>query len=480
MKESCLLYNVVPLLLFLLAIGGLSGCAQQGPAVKRDQSSLSLQDSPGDVKISVFMSLKDQLGPSLMMQVDGLELFAGEAWVPLSLSRREITSREIVTTGQIIVGRGGVPAGRYRKLRLRIKKAALERLGENIFLATDEPFFDFILPADLALRKGDSSSLFLTWDTASSVQNKAMFMPKMNVATQSIPLTTDLAYVACPEINTLYIIRTDKNRVCGSIGISGGPVCLAANVKRNRLYVLSPGDSSIKIIELTSNRQLDQMRIPHIQQATYMAVSPDGDWAYILDEKGDQLLRLDLNSGGLAGSIRLGSRPRFVTYLENENFLAVSTAYSQEVLFLDPDTLSILKTFSTGGSPDGVIVQDGVLYIAEDSTSTVTAYDLNRGGSQYRVNVGRRPRRFVFANNRLYLSNYGSGSVSILRAGQLNVLRELKVGDRPYEMVVYPARQWLYVGEQAGRGISVIDLSSSKVVQTIELGTSVSDLVLVN
>ncbi len=464
--------------LFLLLV--FTGCVPGGPAGGDSLTLFKFQETGGEARLSVFMNLKEPSGPSIWMEIDEVEVLTGERWLPIGTARKEISSKELGASGQLLVARGGVDAGSIKRLRLKINKAALERDGQKIFLALDTPVLEMALADELTLRKGESACLFIRWDTSSSVRNVALFAPQMAVDRQSIPLTTDLAYVACPDIDTVYIIRTDQNRVCGSIGVSGGPTCLEVNVARNRLYVLSPGESSIAILELTSNRALDNVRIPHVQQATYMAVSPDGEWAYILDERGDQLLRLNLVTGVLADTVRLGSRPRFITYLAKENLLAVSSAYAQKVVFLDPHTLATVQTIATGGSPDGLAVADNLIYIAERTTNTVAIYDTISGRSRARVNVGIMPTRLISGNNNMYLANSGSGTISILRPGQLNVLREIRLGGRPYEMAVYSDRQWLYVGDQEGRGVSVIDLSSNRVVRTIELAAQTSGLALVN
>jgi DNA-binding beta-propeller fold protein YncE len=87
-----------------------------------------------------------------------------------------------------------------------------------------------------------------------------------------------------------------------------------------------------------------------------MTLSPDGIWAYILDERGHYLIRMDLRSGSLAGRVRLGNRPEYVIYLPDHQRLAVSMALSQTVFLLNPEDLTIMETVSVGSSPQGLLV----------------------------------------------------------------------------------------------------------------------------
>jgi DNA-binding beta-propeller fold protein YncE len=426
------------------------------------------------------LQVKEPDGPLLWMKIKNLEVRSDTSWLPVRAARQELQSQEIAASGQIFAGRGGVPAGRYQAMRFTVEEGALEREGKRIFLALDNPVVEINFPAELTLAKEDSPSLFLTWDTSQSLQGMALLSPKMTIATQSIPLVSDLAYVSCPEQDTIYIIRTDRNMVCGSIGVSGKPGSIIANPAQNRLFVLARQEATVKILELTANRQIDQIRVPLSAKPTYMTVSPDAKWAYLLDEMGNSLLRLNLQTGVLGGQARTGSRPKFILYMEEQNLLAVSSAYSQKIFLLDPVSLAIVRTIDTGGTPDGLFVRDNYLYVAESSSNSVSVFELPGGRNKGRFNVGSKPRRFAFSNNHIYIANSGGGTVSVFRPGQLNISRDVRVGGMPFEMDVSPARQWLYVCDAHSGGVTVIDLSLNKVVGRIELGAVPDTLEVIN
>lgn len=480
MKARLAGVNIISHLLFLLCgIFSLAGC-QQGGAVGGDSlSGAAFQESSGDARLSVFLRLKEPEGPNLWMKISNLEVESYNTWFPLRTIREEIQRQDVRSNGQILAGRGGVPAGQYQRIRFTVEKAALDRDGEMIFLSVDNPVVEINFPVELNLAKGDSTSLFLTWDTAGSMQGTAILHPNMSLNLQSIPLVTDLAYVSCPALDTIYIIRTDLNMVCGSIGISGKPTTIAANLAANRLFVLAPKDSAVKTFELTSNSLIDQIRIPLSVKATYMTVSSDGKKAYLLDEMGNNLLRLDMQTGTVDGQIRIGSRPKYMLYLEDQNLIAISCAYAQKVYFVDATSLTVVNTVDTGGTPDGMLARDNYLFVAESSSNSVSVFELPGGRNKFRINVGIKPRRLVFGNSHIYISNYGSGNISLMKPGQLNASRGIQVGGMPFGMDVSLIRQWLYVGDEYKGGVSVIDLSSNKVAGWIELGAAPDTFVVV-
>ncbi|MFZ5760853.1 MAG: hypothetical protein ACOY32_14650 [Thermodesulfobacteriota bacterium] len=475
------LYPIRSLLLSLAAlvlIVVVAGC-QSGGGASGTGTLLRMEERKGDGRLSVFLAVKGE-GPSLWMKIHSVEVLSGGTWYPLTPAREELTSDEIRANGQILLARGGLPGGTYQALRFSMDKAAVARDGKQIFLAINTPVLAVDFPGDLTLARDDSTSLFLTWDTENSLESTALFTPQLDAGMQRIPIVNDLAYVTCPDLDTIYIIRTDTNAVCGSIGVTGAPGSIVADVERNRIYVLAVRQSAIKVLELTSNLQIDLLRLPLTVKPTYMTVAPDGKTAYLLDETGNNLLSVNLQSGMITAQMRLGSRPKYLLFAETLNQLVVSSSFGQKVFFLDPTTLATVRTIDTGGSPDGLLVENNTLYVAESSSNAVSIFELPSGRSKGRLTVGSKPRRFVANNNQVYVANFGGGSLSILRPGQISVARDIRVGGNPFEMDSVQARQWLYVNDSASGSILVVDLSTNRVVKRIELGTVPEDLAVVN
>ncbi len=203
-----------------------------------------------------------------------------------------------------------------------------------------------------------------------------------------------------------------------------------------------------------------------------MTLSPDGLWAYILDERGNYVVRMDLQSGSLAERVHLGQRPQYAAYLPDQQRLAVSSSLSQVVFLLDPVTLTTMDAVPVGSSPQGLVAWNHLLYIAESGSNTVSVYDLDARQVRGRINVGLSPRRLLLSMNNIYVSNYSGGSVSVLLPGQLSVMKKIPVGDAPLEMVSSVGRRWLYVGNQKSQDLTVIELTSNRVWGQIALGAA--------
>jgi YVTN family beta-propeller protein len=193
-------------------------------------------------------------------------------------------------------------------------------------------------------------------------------------------------------------------------------------------------------------------------------------WAYVLDERNNYLSRLDLLTGSLSARVHTNYRPQYLTYLVNRNLLAVSSALSQSVSLHDPLSLAEVGSIRTSSSPDGLMVANNLLWIAESGANTVSTYDLVTNQILPRLSVGFTPRRLLDNGSQIYVSNYDEGSISVILPGQSGVSRVISGLGRPLEMAFSQTYQRLYVTDEKALGLAVIDTANDQFTGYINLG----------
>ncbi|HDD52545.1 MAG TPA: YncE family protein [Thermosulfidibacter takaii] len=424
----------------------------------------------GGTRVSVYLALKSPVSAPVWFKLKGLAVAQdGEDWTELKARVREVDSSK-VGRGQVFLGIFEIPRGSYTRLRLTLEKAALKKDGKLMLLSLAQKEAEFRISPPLNLRDGDSTCLFLTWDVDASVKGGFSFEPVIHVKPQAIPIASELLYVTCDDIDTLYVIRADKNWVVGSLGLGGGPKGLKIDKDLNRLYVVDSKSRDIKVVELSTNRVVDSIMLPFVLEPTFIELSPDGAKAYVTDKKGNYLLKLDLSSGSVEGEAELGHGLYYPLYVEDEGVLAVSSLLSQLVYLVDPADLRVRQEVRVGVSPEGLLVHQGYLYVADRGSGTVTVYSFREGRVLGRVNVGAQPRRIVGSGSKVYVSNYGEGTLSILLPGRTVVFRKIAIGGTPLDMAVCERRRWLYVLDRDAKKVKVLGLTSERLVTAIPLG----------
>ncbi|NOX80448.1 MAG: hypothetical protein GXP57_05075 [Deltaproteobacteria bacterium] len=462
---------------FLLVL--VAGCAASGGSAQKTAPSFGAAGQQG--LLSLFLNLKESNGPALTMTIASIEVLSGNGvWVSVAAAPLEIKAGEI-RGGQKFLARAALPTGTYSRLRFTLAGAFIAKgAGKRLGLALKEPQVVMVLHQPLYVSGGDSKSLFLTWDTRASLHDN-VFRPVILVAPRLKNMIADVAYVACPDINTVFMFRTDRNRVCDSMGIRGGPTYLFKDPRQqsDTVYALTGRRTEINIISPAANKVVEQYGLPMSSEASFMALSPDGRWGYIVDQQQGDVVRMDMSTGRVADRVHLGYQPSYIIYLKKYNLLAVSLSLSQTVVLLDAETLSRTAAISTGPRPEGLWDSGGKwLYIAESGSNSVLFYDLENNEIVKRILVGFSPRRIISNNYSIYVTNYDSSSISVLRPGQLGPSWTIPLPGRPLEIADAPNNKWIYVGNEQGNCITVVDPGSSRVVGKIELGAKPMGIVV--
>jgi len=477
-KKSWLSYCHLVLMFIIMAVlgscqPGLNPASQPTADLKRDGND--------SARLSLFLNLKEPTGPGIRLEISNIEIFAENAWLPITEGPLVLDSKEI-SANQVFLGGRWLPPGIYERLRFSLNKGSVLQSQGKFEAVSFDPFLvELSFPAPFPLNKNDSQSLFLTWDVQETLTGGAdRLLPALTITLPLKQMIADLIYVACPDIDTIFIIRTDKNWVADSFGIRGRPTYLAIDVdpSRQRLYVFASRDSTIKVVNISSQRIVDTFYIPNIGVNAFMTVNPDAGSAYVFDERNNNLNRLDLFTGNLLTRLRLGYRPQYATYLSVSNLLAVSSSFSQFISIHDPVNLNQIRNIACN-SPDGLLSLDNLLYIAESGSNSVSIYDFASNRMLSRLTVGYTPRRLLYNGDKIYVSNYDSGSLSVIMPGQLGVSREIFGLGQPLEMAFNQNNRWLYVTDDQKNGVAVIDTTTDLLMNYLNLGAQPAGMAVI-
>ena len=456
--------------LFLLLF--MVSCALPEQGLRQSLQYTEVPNQAGHARLNSFFALKDSRAPAVRLHIDDVSVLAGHHWLPLT-SQPLVIDSEQLADAQMFLGAIVLPPGTYSQIRFTFTsvqigdEAGVWRDSDEVPAPVDIPLLETIhLAAD------SSSALFFSWDVEKSLTPGGGFVPALQATTAIRQLPIDLLYVSCPDIDTVFVVRADTNRVVDAFGLSGGPTWI--NVVQTGgdgfLYVLAARDRQVKVVDLSTYRVVDFFPAPLNDSPGFMQLDAAARVAFLLDEKSGYISRMDLRSGYIEARTYLGYQPHFATYIEEKNLLVVSLALSQKVLLLDADTLKSRGELSTGGRPQGLLFADGLLYVAEQGDDTVGIFDLNSRRNLGRIVVGQGPMRIVDTDNQIYVSHRVSTSVAALMPGQLTVFREIDDMGRTGEMAYYPTFRRLYVADEQSGGLAVIDVNANLIIGRVGFG----------
>jgi YVTN family beta-propeller protein len=119
-------------------------------------------------------------------------------------------------------------------------------------------------------------------------------------------------------------------------------------------------------------------------------------------------------------------------------------------------------------------------FIPLHDQASVAVYDHGTSAWLPSITVGNSPIGVApdAAQRFLYVSNYQSGSVSVIRIANRLVARTITVGGQPMGIALSPTQPRAYVANFASNTISVIDTESYAVLSTITVGLNPSGLAM--
>ena len=412
-------------------------------------------------RLHVFVNIDYRGTSPVYFKVKSLNLLdEGGNPVSVPVSKPLITTK--VPFGQNFLASAEVPEGAYKGVSLEIEGA-----GRGAAKFDNATGLDVKIPANWELKEGESRCLFLTWDVQASLREGA-FRPVLYAMPQERPLRGETLYVTCDEINTLFVIRTDTNRVVASLATKESPKEMATFPRSDRLYVLCEGSRSLLSIELSTFRVIDSLVLPMVLRPRFLTMI-DGRTLAITDPPNDQIILVAAASGSLLKSRRLGHRLMNVVYWKEGEQLFVSSTGEQKVYQLDR-ALRTVRAYDTGLRPRGIWAYKSWLYVADSGSGTVSLFNLRTGRLVGRVRSGREPIYILGTQRRLYISNQGEGTLGILWPGQMAISKRIRVGGTPSMLAVCKVRRWVYAVDRAGKGIVVVNATSLKKAGSIVLG----------
>jgi len=112
-----------------------------------------------------------------------------------------------------------------------------------------------------------------------------------------------------------------------------------------------------------------------------IAVSPDGQFLYVICEKSNELLVVNTANGTVLRRLAVGRVPRGLAVSANGRHIYVANSWDDKVAVIDGSRLEVERTISTGFEPISALPDknDATLYVANRISNDISVIDLASG-----------------------------------------------------------------------------------------------------
>lgn len=277
-------------------------------------------------------------------------------------------------------------------------------------------------------------------------------------------------YVASASHNWVYVLDTTNNSVVTTIPIGSQPFGVAYNPTANKLYVANFGSNSVSVINPLTNAVIRTISMAPYREPCWIAVNPITNRVYVTLHGDGRLAVIDGANDTLLTTIGVGAGAWGVAVHPNFNRIYVGLRDIDRVVSVDGATNLIepLLTLFPGGEPFGMTLdpirnQMVVSYaVRGEPDQRVRFYRLSGGGATQLESVlvgssGNSGAALAVnsTNGHIMAVNAEDDSVTRLSGVLREVISTRAVGDAPFDVVINPGNNLVYVSNRLSNTISL-------------------------
>lgn len=277
-------------------------------------------------------------------------------------------------------------------------------------------------------------------------------------------------FIASNLHNWVYVVNTATNNVVTTIPIGSQPFGAAYNPTTNKVYVANFGSNSVSVINAATNSVIRTISMAPYREPCWIAVNPITNRVYVTLHGDGRLAVIDSVNDTLLTTVGVGAGAWGLAVHPNFNRIYVGLRDIDRVVSVDGATNLIepLLTLFPGGEPFGMALdvtrnQMVVSYaVRGEPDQRVRFYRLSGGGATQLDSVlvgssGNSGAALAVnpANGHIMAVNAEDDSVTRLSGVLREPIGVRPVGDYPFDVVVNPSNNLVYVGNRLSNTISV-------------------------
>lgn len=293
------------------------------------------------------------------------------------------------------------------------------------------------------------------------------------------------AYVTLLNANSVAVIDTEDNTIVTTVAVGSGPREVRITPDGRFAWVANDYSGTVSVIDVSTNVVVDT--ISGFSRPVGMAFTPDGTRAYVVNFGGGRVKVVNMTTRDISATIETGNDSYGIAMLPSGTHVYVSNRggnpadiANHSVWAIETATNTVVAKIEVGPGPHWLAATDDSAYVYVGSevdltqtrgsvskidtvTNTVVA-DIATGGRS--VGIVLSPDELT-----LYATNLNDArNVSVIDTNEdteVSIISNLALMPNPLFLDITPDGQRLYVTNPNPSIVSVIDLPSNTVVQSI-------------
>lgn len=302
-------------------------------------------------------------------------------------------------------------------------------------------------------------------------------------------------YVANNFNGTVTVIDGKSNSIVTTIDLlPSGQLPISIAVDQNHSHVLIgkydrfSGDSSVSVIDMLTNTVIGDILLPNLSSPSGIAVSPNGDYAYVSNEGTNNVSKIDLLHLTNVGQIALSpsSGPTGIAITPDGLFAYTANANNGSVSAIDLTNMSVFSFFLPGQTfPESIAITPNghTAYTVNSASNNVSVIDISTNTFLENITLvdGLTPQSIAITPNGLYAyaADFGVSNANVSRIDITNNIAlsniALSGAINAQGIAITPNGRYAYTAN-FNDTVSVVDLVNNLFLTNIDLPTGSSPI----
>lgn len=289
---------------------------------------------------------------------------------------------------------------------------------------------------------------------------------------------TNIVYVANRNSDTVYVINATTNRVVDTISVGLEPIGIAFNPNTDTVYAVN-SIPKVSVINATTNKVMttldfsgslgrsDSLRGIAVNTATnkvYVLIRESQEATVAIIDGRTNQIKEKVKIADLAVDYDVQADTRAIAVNSQTNMVYVASDFNL-LHVIDGSDNRIVKTVTVGRMPDGISVNErtNTLYVSNFGSQSISVIDGSTNKVVDTITPFFDPQKIEVdeETNTVYVTSYGEG-ISIIDGASHQVRNWIKAGEFPEGAALNPDNGLLYVANAGSNSLSVIQTLTEK------------------
>lgn len=222
----------------------------------------------------------------------------------------------------------------------------------------------------------------------------------------SVPLTagnTDL-YVSHNQLKKLSIVDTSTNQVMNNIQLPCMPKSIKLSPDEQYLYITGFDTNDLYRLKIR-NMTLDQDFVSVGYGPTALAIRPDNRRIYVANSKSNSISIIDLPAFAMnEDPVTLSASPKALAITDDGKKMYIALAGREGVALMDLSTDKIEGVIQTGADPWGMCIVDNRLFVTNEGMASISVIDTRKNKVINEIVTTDSPRGIAYFNGYVYVA----------------------------------------------------------------------------